>query len=266
MEDALSILKEYVSKCYLLGERAIYEDKFEFMITDTDEIVLTKYLTNEETIIIPDFVTALGNMVFEDSKIKSVVANGVKVIGKYCFANSSLEKIEVNNLEIIQFNAFANCTNLKFVIGKNIKVINFLSFANCINLSDIDLFNATSIDKLSFFYCKRLKSVNLSNVVSLDSLSFKDCELETVYINNKCLDNAPLDTKDIFNIVYINDDFLAVVDNLARLYLEKFKSVSKLIIYNSNLTIKKVFVNKSKSQHIRKTQLKKTAKKYNVKI
>lgn len=266
MEDVLSILKEYVSKCYLLGEKVIYDEKFEFTITNTDEIVLTKYLIDEEDIVIPDFVTILGDMAFEDSNVKTIIANGVKVVCKYCFSNSTLERIEVNNLEIINLNAFANCINLKSVIGNNIKTINSFSFANCINLSNIDLKNAISIDKFSFFYCKSLKIANLSNIVFLDSLSFKDCKLETVYLNNKCIDNAPMDTKDVFNIVYISDDFLSVVDILSNLYLRKYKSISELVIYNFDLSIKKVFVNKIKSQHLRKRQLKKVAQKYNAKI
>lgn len=266
MEDVLTILKDYVNKCCLLGERVVCDDKFEFMITDTDDVVLTKYLINEENVIIPDFVTILGYMAFEDSTVKTVIANGVKIVGNYCFANSSIERIEVNNLEIINFNSFSNCTKLKCVIGKNIKVISSLSFANCINLSDIDLSNVTSIDKLSFFYCKSLKNVNLSNVNSLDKFAFKDCRLEKVYLNKKCVDNAPLYVKDIFTVIYIDDDFLSVVDILASLYRDKYKPVSELSIYNYDLTIKKVFVNKVKSQHLRKRQLKKFAERYNVKI
>lgn len=265
MEDALSILKDYVYKCCLLGERVVCDNKFEFMLTDEDDIVLTKYLTNEENIIIPDFVTVLGDMAFEDSNVKTVIANGVKILGNDCFANSSIERIELNNLEVINFNSFSNCTKLKCVIGKNIKVISCLSFANCINLSDIDLSSVISIDKLAFFYCKSLETVNLSNVVSLDKLAFKDCKLEKIYLNNKCIDNVPLDTKDIFNVIYIDDDFLSVVDILVSLYIDKYKSVSELIIYNYDLTIKKVFVNKVKT-HLRKKQLKKIAEKYNAKI
>lgn len=267
MEDVLSILKDYMGRCYLLDERAVYENTFEFVITDTDEVVLTKYLKDEENIIIPDFVTIIDNLVFEGSNVKTVVANGVKTIGGYCFANSALERIEAKSLETIKLDAFANCTELKSVIGKNIKDIHSLSFANCINLSDIDLVNVTSVNKLSFFYCKSLQTVNLSNVVYLDKSSFKDCKLETVYLNKYSLDSAPLSTKYILNVIYIDDDFSFAVDFLTRLYINnKNIFVSKLTIYNYDLSIRKVVINKMKSQNLRKTQLKRIAKKYDAKI
>ena len=137
---------------------------FEYTVRQDGEFVITKYIGNDESVVIPrkiagKAITVLGESSFADANIVSVIMpNTVKYISAYAFGNcEKLEDIQMSSSLI--------------TIGLN-------AFSNCISLSDID-FSSTAlkgIDAYAFRGCKKLKEVTLSNtLVEIREKAFYEC-------------------------------------------------------------------------------------------
>lgn len=79
--------------------------------------VLVQYYGQSASIQIPKEVTRIGESVFEDREIKSVVLHeGIEIIEKRAFAGSYLEIVHIpNSVTKIEAEAFCNCSKLRDV-------------------------------------------------------------------------------------------------------------------------------------------------------
>lgn len=111
-----------------------------------DEVKVSKYLGNDETVIIPD----------------SYLGRPITSIGVECFSNKySLESVFIpDTISIIREETFYNCKNLKSVKAKNIVKVEAGAFMEDENLQNVDLgTHLETIEEAAFKYCKSLEYV-----------------------------------------------------------------------------------------------------------
>ena len=111
-----------------------------------NEVKISKYLGNDETVIIPD----------------SYLGRPITSIGVECFSNKySLESVFIpDTVSIIREETFYNCKNLKSVKAKNIVKVEAGAFMEDENLQIVDLgTHLETIDEAAFKYCKSLEYV-----------------------------------------------------------------------------------------------------------
>jgi len=111
-----------------------------------NEVKISKYLGNDETVIIPD----------------SYLGRPITSIGVECFSNKySLESVFIpDTVSIIREETFYNCNNLKSVKAKNIVKVEAGAFMEDKNLQIVDLgTHLETIEEAAFKYCKSLEYV-----------------------------------------------------------------------------------------------------------
>ena len=130
-----------------------------------DNGVLTQYVGAENSVVIPDTVTAIGDSAFQNMPINSVtIPSSVTSIGAF---------------------AFAGCTNLTSInIPSSVASIGNNAFANCTSLSSVSWQSGAGIPVEAFNGCRGLTSVSIAQTVpSIGSQAFKDCsELSSIAI------------------------------------------------------------------------------------
>lgn len=130
-----------------------------------DNGVLTQYVGAENSVVIPDTVTAIGDSAFQNMPINSVtIPSSVTSIGAF---------------------AFAGCTNLTSInIPSSVASIGSNAFANCTSLSSVSWQSGAGIPAEAFNGCRGLTSVSIAQTVpSIGSQAFKDCsELPSIAI------------------------------------------------------------------------------------
>ncbi|GHT72892.1 hypothetical protein AGMMS50262_02920 [Bacteroidia bacterium] len=154
---------------------------------DIDENgVLTGYHGPGGDVVIPDGVTAIGEMVFVGRSLTSItIPYSVTTIGRSAFqACSSLTSITIpSNVTSIDRNAFQDCTGLTSatISGGS---IGMAVFYNCINLRSVTLTNVTSIGEVAFHGCSSLTSITIPNsVINIGNAILHGCEsLQTVTV------------------------------------------------------------------------------------
>ena len=109
-----------------------------------DGSVLIKYTGNDENIIIPDYVTVIGEEAFYDNDtVKSVeISNQVEEIKNHAFYGcDNLQQVTVgDSVETIENAAFAECTQLETVsFGENVNKIGNGIFSGCTLLKEIGI-------------------------------------------------------------------------------------------------------------------------------
>ena len=108
-----------------------------FIIKNT---VLTKYIGNEKTIVIPGDVEKIGKEAFYESSVeKVIIEDGVKVIGEsaFCGCGKLTEIVLPNTLEVIEYDAFCSCNLEKIVLPDSLKKIGKAPFTICKRLTEI---------------------------------------------------------------------------------------------------------------------------------
>jgi len=122
--------------------------KYKVMETRENEIILFKYLKDDECVSIPDEidgkkVTTIGAYCFSKSKIKEVIIpDTVTEVRTYAFARcENLEKVYwSDNVTLIESYAFAYCPNLeKITIPKNLKKLGSWVFRACKKITSKEL-------------------------------------------------------------------------------------------------------------------------------
>lgn len=105
---------------------------------DGDDVVLLAYYGDNNKLIIPDYVTKIGNYAFyrESNIIEVVINDNVTSIGEYSFANSSIISVHIGNkVELISSYAFDYAYELvEITIPKSVKVIAPNAFYDAYNL------------------------------------------------------------------------------------------------------------------------------------
>ncbi len=177
---------------------AIFKCFFSFEMEGT---VLVKYRGFATKVVIPEGVTEIGNLAFNDChSLKSVVIpEGVTVIGGGVFLGcSSLKSVVIpDSVEKIEGNAFAGCTALKewpissthphfkrdgvgLLTKDGKKLVACLALAKEYQIPE----GVTEIGKCAFWDCSSLTSVVIpEGVTDIGACAFYDCSsLKSVVI------------------------------------------------------------------------------------
>ena len=154
-----------------------------------DNIVLLKYLGEEQTVYVPrgypnsdKTVTIIGKETFSkcESIIKVVLPDSIETIEKYAFLScKNLKEINIpTKLTAISDYCFAGCTSLaKIDLNESIIRIGDGAFASCGSFTEITVpKNVTELNGNEFVGCKSLKKINVDpdnkHFVSQDGVLF----------------------------------------------------------------------------------------------
>lgn len=183
-----------IKSCKMYGNDdltdASFYGYFKGMATLEDETLVS--CDNMTKVILPKYITAIGNNAFEGcSKLGSIIIpSGVTSLGNYAFNNcTDLSRIVIpSSVTTIGEYAFQNCcdmTEVVFETPAQIATIGENAFKKCTSLEDFYIPNrVTAIAANTFEGCTSLKSVSMtSSVTSIGTRSFADCEaLDDVYL------------------------------------------------------------------------------------
>ncbi len=196
---------------------------------------------NNESLIIPNYVSTLSNEVFKDTKIKTItIPSSVTSIGSKAFYNcSELTSVVIpNSVTSLGDSVFEKCKNLKSVtLGSGITKLGKGTFTYCPNLEEL-VFNGliTNIDKY-LFEKEEGDNIVSSPVIIGQKTSDTDVSKITLRVNynQKVLKVAEVDDKltGLVNESYTATQACLISDNT---FIEK---TFKQILYTfdaSNMT------------------------------
>ena len=175
--------------------------------------VLLRYDGEDENVVIPEGITAIGDgsyMTFLDKKVVSVkIPDTVTSIGAYGFFGcDTLPEIDIpDSVVSIGHHAFRQCTSLKSVtipdsiscierecfwsctgieevkLPKNLKFIEEKAFSGCISLRSVVIPEGTEvIDDCAFWGDESLESITIpASVKRIGEMAFADCNNLTIY-------------------------------------------------------------------------------------
>lgn len=123
-------------------------------------------LNDADGIVVPDWVTEIGEYAFYKTHAKRVtVGSGVVEIGKYAFARCpELKEVRLGGaVEELGKCAFAECSRLTdFQFNQTLKTLNAESFRECTSLTEIEVpMSVTVIGKNVFESCSSLKTLSV---------------------------------------------------------------------------------------------------------
>lgn len=140
-----------------IGENAfentlwLNEQQSDFVIINNN--ILYEYRGHEKDVVIPEYVTTILPMAFEDSVETITMSDNVKEIGEAAFFGSSnLKNIYLSkSIPYIEENVFSNCISLKSIeIPESVKVIKKDAFYGCKNLKELIIHKKTSYSAAAF--------------------------------------------------------------------------------------------------------------------
>ena len=190
---------------------------------------LSKYEGNDENVIIPDDINALGPDCFKDTSVKSVyVPDSVTQIDAAFSECKTLEKIRLpKKLNRLAELAFYDCNNLKEVNIPSIDKLRAQTFEDCQKLEKVTFEEGLEeIMYRCFAGCYKIKSVTFpSSLRIIGDEAFNCCdELEEInlneglkYIGSFAFENVPAKTLIIPSTVEF-------IENSA-FYKNKFETV-----------------------------------------
>lgn len=150
--------------------------------------VLTKYDGEEENVVIPAGVKAIGEKAFEDCSALTqiTIPNGVTEIGEEAFYGcKNLTQITIpNSVTKIGNSAFEECSSLtQITIPNSVTKIGNSAFEDCENLRQITLPNSLiRIGANAFDGCSSLTQITIPNSVKLIGWwAFSSCDSLTIY-------------------------------------------------------------------------------------
>lgn len=145
--------------------------------------VLKKYVGSGGDVVIPEGVTAIGELAFRDCKdvVTVHMPNSVTTINRSAFIMcSNLKSVTLsNNLVTIGNSAFSYCKNLSDIsIPKSVTSINTSAFDSCENLKNIAIpCGVTTINPDTFKRCTSLSEIELTdNITVIESGAFQSCK------------------------------------------------------------------------------------------
>ena len=151
---------------------------FQYKIVGGERVFITKYVGNDETVVIPSKIENLPVTVLsgvEDADYPGVVNEGV-------FEGSDVKTVVLpDTLITIGGRSFLNCEKLTKVILEpvsSLRVIAGKAFANCVALMGIDLSgtNVYTIDTQAFEGCTALKEIRFCGAVTeIGARAFYNC-------------------------------------------------------------------------------------------
>ena len=151
----------------------------EFVITDG---ILIKYTGHAQELVIPDGVTEIGSLAFENCTdlIKVTLPHGLTVIGEWAFGGCThLQEVTLpDTLTVIGDSAFSNCTGLRQItLPKGLKTIGDSAFSRCSALGSIALPDSlTEIGPYAFKCCNALRVVTIPpGITVLQRNLFEHC-------------------------------------------------------------------------------------------
>ena len=169
---------------------------------------LTDYAGESPDVVIPEGVTSIGELAFENCKsmVSVTIPETVAHIERSAFKNcANLESVTIpETVTYIAEYTFKGCANLKKVALGGVYYIDRGAFSSCTSLTDINLADlpapedpeneSTSISKWAFEGCSSLKNVTLSKEIThIEAYTFTGCSsLESVFIpeNVYAIDNS----------------------------------------------------------------------------
>ena len=169
------------------GNILVEENGIQYVYTPEGENVL--YLVTEDyaedTIVIPEGVTTIGNYAFAyNSNVKEVVLpSSVKSLGRG-FDSSTVEKVVLNEgLEQIDSRAFRSTPNLKeVVIPSTVKTIADNAFQKS-GIKEIVIPASVETIGETAFGSSKIETVTIEGNTSVQGYAFRGCpELRTVYL------------------------------------------------------------------------------------
>ncbi len=176
------IIVEKMTKALMEKERREKEEEFRQNSNLSNSGELIKYKGQSKNLIIPDFVTSIGEKAFRNCKsLESVtVPDSVKSIGWDAFENCrSLKSITIpNGVTIIGHGVFWGCSRLQSItIPNSVKSIGDCAFYDCRNLQKITMSDTiTKIEDDTFYDCIKLQSITIPNSVeSIGARAFSGC-------------------------------------------------------------------------------------------
>ena len=171
----------------------VEDDSLQFVVKEGNAI-LSKSLSEDENIVIPDTV-----------KINSI-EYPVRTIAMNSFSDCSKTiSVRIPNCVVtIEQRAFDDCVNLKEVLldsNNNVKTIGEMAFIRCEKLTSVSpMMKLETLGRSVFAKCKSLKTFSLPNsLISIGATLFSNCEsLENVYYYGSI--------EEWNNIEFVNDD------------------------------------------------------------
>ena len=149
-------------------------------------------------IFVPDYVTSIASVAFEDCSnlTRVTIGNSVTSIGDSAFEGcSGLTSVTIpNSVTSIGDSAFYGCSSLvSATIGNSVTSIGNYAFEDCSGLTSVKIGNSvTSIGSSAFYNCSELTSITIpDSVTSIGNSAFGDCDgLTSIYytgdINGWC--------------------------------------------------------------------------------
>ena len=175
------------------------------VLYNADKTTLIAFISEQETFIIPNSVTSIGNSAFYgcESLQEISIPNSVTSIGDHAFSFCrSLQKISIpdsvtsigdsafyvceslqeisipNSVTSIGNSAFEDCTSLQEIsIPNSVTSIGNSAFADCHSLREITIPDTvTSIGHTAFFCCSSLREITIpSSVTNIGYNAFSGC-------------------------------------------------------------------------------------------
>ncbi len=139
--------------------------------TESDSIIITKYIGSDMTPTIPETING----------------KSVSTIGSACFKSSSITGVYIpKTVTKISTAAFNNCQKLKnvYFLGTNYVEIGESVFENCVSLQNVYLSaNTTSIGANTFANCTSLKKIKIpESVTVIGQNAFAGCSKDLTIV------------------------------------------------------------------------------------
>ena len=162
------------------------------LLIDNIERRLIWYFGTDECLLIPNYVTSIGNMAFVSCKSlqQITIPDSVTSIGEKAFCEcESLQQITIpDSVTSIGNRAFRNCKSLQQItIPDSVISIGEEIFYGCKSLQQITILGSvTSIGDLAFESCESLQQITIpDSVTSIGNLAFEECKsLQQITIPN----------------------------------------------------------------------------------